>query len=620
MSVKEMDTIKASSCENNLKQVLKSNECEPTHFRNSFHSDRILEDLQSLRKNEVLCDIRFETDDGCTTFGHKIVLMAASPYFSAMFSNFDERNEDLVNIRELDSTILQVLVDYIYTGEIMVTKENVQVLLPAANVLQLEYVINACAEFLQKQLDASNCIGIRAFADLHNCTELLASSETLIKKQFLEVVKSDEFLSLSSEDVVKIISCNDLAVPYEEKVFESVIKWVKKDLDQRKDFLTELMEHVRLPIIASRPDILLNIVNEPLLKNNPKCKDFVIEAYHFNLQKSVQYFTIPQTIRCKPRQFGDSHKVILMFNRSDTSPKCYTEWYDPVTKLREKAPGMNDCRHTAGLGVIRDQFVFAIGGVNFLCSQSVTMLDVSSQSPSWVPMADMVVKRERLGIGVLDDCIYAVGGGDPKHPLNSVEVFDVSIQKWRLVASMSTERCDLGVGVLNHRLYAVGGAGNGKSLKSVEYYDPTLDTWTPVAEMSTNRQGVGVGVLDGLMYAIGGYNGKYLKSVGVGVLDGLMYAIGGYNGKYLKSVEVYRPSDGVWSSVADMEICRYRPGVVALDGLLYVMGGISDGSTFSDTVEIYNPKTNTWTMERFSRSGVHIYGGVVVDRPPNFID
>lgn len=44
-----------------------------------------------------------------------------------MFCNFDESNEDLVKIRELDSTILQLLVDYIYTGEIMVTKENVQV-------------------------------------------------------------------------------------------------------------------------------------------------------------------------------------------------------------------------------------------------------------------------------------------------------------------------------------------------------------------------------------------------------------------------------------------------------------------------------------------------------------
>ena len=44
-----------------------------------------------------------------------------------MFSNFDESNKDLVNIRELDSTILEQLVDYIYTGEIMITKENVQV-------------------------------------------------------------------------------------------------------------------------------------------------------------------------------------------------------------------------------------------------------------------------------------------------------------------------------------------------------------------------------------------------------------------------------------------------------------------------------------------------------------
>ncbi|XP_003248840.2 ring canal kelch homolog [Acyrthosiphon pisum] len=82
------------------------------------------------------------------------------------------------------------------------------------------------------------------------------------------------------------------------------------------------------------------------------------------------------------------------------------------------------------------------------------MLDVSLQLPSWVPMADLVVKRKQLGVGVLDDCIYAVGGGDYNNPLNSVEVFDVSIQKWTLVASMSTERYDLGVGVLNNRLYA----------------------------------------------------------------------------------------------------------------------------------------------------------------------
>eukprot|EP00102_Acyrthosiphon_pisum_P027755 XP_016664965.1 PREDICTED: influenza virus NS1A-binding protein homolog isoform X1 [Acyrthosiphon pisum] len=56
------------SCDSDLKQVLTSKECEPTNFRNNFHPIRILEDLQSLRKY-------------------------VSPYFRAMFTNFDESYE-----------------------------------------------------------------------------------------------------------------------------------------------------------------------------------------------------------------------------------------------------------------------------------------------------------------------------------------------------------------------------------------------------------------------------------------------------------------------------------------------------------------------------------------------
>lgn len=45
-----MDTDQTLSIEDNLKPVLKSNECESTHFRNDSLSVRLLEDLQSLRK------------------------------------------------------------------------------------------------------------------------------------------------------------------------------------------------------------------------------------------------------------------------------------------------------------------------------------------------------------------------------------------------------------------------------------------------------------------------------------------------------------------------------------------------------------------------------------------
>jgi kelch-like protein 2/3 len=59
-----------------------------------------------------------------------------------------------------------------------------QVLLPAANLLQLTDVRDACCDFLQVQLHPTNCLGIRAFADLHGCLELLSHAETYIEQHF----------------------------------------------------------------------------------------------------------------------------------------------------------------------------------------------------------------------------------------------------------------------------------------------------------------------------------------------------------------------------------------------------------------------------------------------------
>jgi len=56
--------------------------------------------------------------------------------------------------------------------------------------------------------------------------------------------------------------------------------------------------------------------------------------------------------------------------------------------------------------------------------------------------------------------------------------------------------------------------------------------------MSVNRNGFGIGVLDGVMYAIGGINGTVVH----------------------KSVEIYRPSTGVWTPIANMHLSRHDPG------------------------------------------------------------
>lgn len=59
-----------------------------------------------------------------------------------------------------------------------------KVLLPAANLLQLTDVRDACCDFLQAQLHPTNCLGIRAFADLHGCLDLLNHAEAYIEQHF----------------------------------------------------------------------------------------------------------------------------------------------------------------------------------------------------------------------------------------------------------------------------------------------------------------------------------------------------------------------------------------------------------------------------------------------------
>jgi len=92
-----------------------------------------------------------------------------------------------------------------------------------------------------------------------------------------------------------------------------------------------------------------------------------------------------------------------------TSTSCIN-WYDPATNLLQIAPKMTNNCNKVGLCVIKDQFVFAIGGKDdeTMTSDFVEMLDVSLKSPCWVPKDKLLVSRSAFGIGILDNCIYAV--------------------------------------------------------------------------------------------------------------------------------------------------------------------------------------------------------------------
>lgn len=152
-------------------------------YRNKEHTNRAFDTMNIMRQENLLCDVVLVADN-VEIPAHRMVLAACSRYFYAMFTGFEESRQDKITIQGVDPTALQLLIEYVYTSMVDVTEDNVQVLLTAANLLQLTDVRDACCDYLQAQLDPSNCLGIRDFADIHGCIDLLSTAETYIEQHF----------------------------------------------------------------------------------------------------------------------------------------------------------------------------------------------------------------------------------------------------------------------------------------------------------------------------------------------------------------------------------------------------------------------------------------------------
>ncbi|XP_062348849.1 kelch-like protein 2 isoform X4 [Cinclus cinclus] len=519
---------------------------------NPWHMKKAFKVMNELRSQNLLCDVTIVAED-MEIAAHRVVLAACSPYFHAMFTGeMSESRAKKVRIKEVDGWTLRMLIDYIYTAEIQVTEENVQVLLPAAGLLQLQDVKRTCCEFLESQLHPINCLGIRAFADMHACTDLLSKANTYAEQHFSDVVLSEEYLNLGVEQVCSLISSDKLTIASEEKRVEEEI----------------------------------------LVKNSSACKDYLIEAMKYHLLPTEQRALMKST-RTKLRTPASLPKLMMVVGGQAPKAIRSVECYDFKEERWHQVAELPSRRCRAGM-VYMGGMVYAVGGFN----GSLRVRTVDSYDPvkdQWTSVANMQDRRSTLGAAVLNGLLYAVGGFDGSTGLSSVEVYNLKTNEWFHVAPMNTRRSSVGVGVVGGKLYAVGGydGASRQCLSSVECYDANSNEWSYVAEMSTRRSGAGVGVLNNLLYAVGGHDGPLVR----------------------KSVEVFDPIASTWKQVADMNMCRRNAGVCAVNGLLYVVGG-DDGSCNLSTVEYYNPTTDKWTVVSSCMSTGRSYAGVtVIDKP-----
>uniref|UniRef100_A0A4W6E509 Kelch-like ECH-associated protein 1a n=1 Tax=Lates calcarifer TaxID=8187 RepID=A0A4W6E509_LATCA len=370
------------------------------------HASRSLKVMDEFRRQEMLCDLVLHVTYKEKTVDfkvHRVVLASCSPYFRAMFtSSFKECRASEITLRDVCPQVVGRLIDFAYTSHITVGEKCVLHVLLAAMSVQ-----TACCDFLVKHLEPANVIGIARFAEEIGCTELHQKSREYINTHFNEVTKEDEFFSLTHCQLLELISQDSLKVLCESEVYKACTDWVGWDMEGRAQYLHALLNAVH--IYALPPKFLKNqLLSCPILSKANSCKDFLSKIFQ------------DMTLRKLPPGPNRGTQLIYVAGGIHFASM---EAYDPRRNVWLRLADMGT--PCSGLGACAlFGLLYTVGGRNLSLqnnTESSALYCYNPMTNQWSQRASLNIPRNRVGVGVVDGCIYAVGGSQGSTHHNTVE-------------------------------------------------------------------------------------------------------------------------------------------------------------------------------------------------------
>ncbi|XP_055899994.1 kelch-like protein 6 [Biomphalaria glabrata] len=158
---------------------------------------------------------------------HRLMLSASSDYFRAMFqSGMKEDLERKVEVKGLSAEVFQLIIESVYYARDILTIDNVSNVRHAANQLQIDYLLQACEMIQLKRLSKESSVDIYINAKLLNSRQLMDQSWSVIIQEFDYLRKLEDILYLDFEDMKNLVSDDNLWVPSEDVVVETILDWV----------------------------------------------------------------------------------------------------------------------------------------------------------------------------------------------------------------------------------------------------------------------------------------------------------------------------------------------------------------------------------------------------------
>ncbi len=270
--------------------------------------------FRQMYDNQELCDFTIKTLDGVKFEVHKSYMVAVSDYFKVMLTGatcmVESRNSEL-DLQNVSSVALRPLLAYVYgCDKIDLTVDNIYEILNAAALFQLPKLVSRCGRYLHHTLNDENMLEVMKVAKLFSLDTLLQHVDNRITSLTHINVKSR--LSRFGDGEYPLL--NDLEVNDLERliqldcvqnneqvrdVFNIAIRWLQVDLENRKQYTLQLLQHVKLPLML--PQQLDKIIKTyRFLSKIPEGKKLLDEARTYqdeSIHKQVTMQSASTTVK-----------------------------------------------------------------------------------------------------------------------------------------------------------------------------------------------------------------------------------------------------------------------------------------------------------------------------------
>uniref|UniRef100_A0A3Q4HXW0 Kelch-like family member 41b n=1 Tax=Neolamprologus brichardi TaxID=32507 RepID=A0A3Q4HXW0_NEOBR len=504
-----------------------------------FQSTLLQDGLKELLNENKFVDCHLKVGDRSFPC-HRLIMAACSPYFREIF--FTEDGKEVENTKEVvledvNPSILDMIIQYLYSAEIDLTDDNVQDIIAVANRFQIPSVFTVCVNYLQKKLSLGNCLAIFRMGLVLSCPRLAIAARNYIAERFELLYKEEEFLKLAAHELFAIIGGDSLNVEREELVFEAVMAWVRHDREKRLKVLKDAFNCIRFRLLPEKY-FKERVETEEMIKADPELQKMIQvirDAFKGKLPEKPKKnegeegaskeggeeedSPFPGFLNDNRRQGMYARDFILMIN--DTAAVGYdvSENECFLAAMSEQVP-----RNHVSLVTKKNQ-LYIIGGlfvdeenkdVPLQCyaylvrsfSFHLTLSFLSSRrSPIWwSETKKLPLKIHGHAVVSHKGLVYSIGGKtDDNKALNKMFVYNHKQSEWREQAAMKTPRAMFGAVVHNGKIIVVGGVNEEGLTASCEAYDFATNKWEPFTEFPQERSSVNLVSNGGSLYAVGGF-------------------------------------------------------------------------------------------------------------------